>query len=522
MTPEERAFASAKLDAVVAPVAARRLSLLRIAALFVVLVAAAAAVVGLHASDRTAQAAAPTSSFMPYVDVTATPQYQFEDAAKSTSRNLVLGFVVSSKSDPCAPSWGAAYSPADAATTLDLDRRIARLRQRGGQATISFGGQANSELAVGCTDEAKLIEAYRGMIRRYSLDTVDFDIEGDAASAPEVVERRARAIAALQRSEKRAGRTLHVWLTLPVAPSGLTATGESIVQVSLAAHVSLAGVNAMVMDYGDSLPAGTSLTTANESALTHLGGQLSSLYRGAGLKVSTAQAWQRMGATPMIGQNDTPAEQFGLTDARALLAFAQQHHLRRLSMWSVNRDQACGPNYANVTIVSSNCSGVGQPAGAFAKIFTSFASGPAPGDPSPIVPSGTASATSIVDEPAKSPYAIWSPVIAYPQGTKIVWHRNVYAAKWWTKGNSPDTPVAATSDTPWSLIGPVLPGEHPKLTPTMKAGTYPTWSVSATYRAGARVLYKGGGYQAKWYTHGAVPGIVVSDPGQTPWEHITS
>lgn len=82
--------------------------------------------------------------------------------------------------------------------------------------------------------------------------------------------------------------------------------------------------------------------------------------------------------------------------------------------------------------------------------------------------------------------------------------------------------MAAASDTPWSLIGPVLPGEHPQLTPTLTAGTYPSWSPTATYRAGDRVQYQGIGYVAKWYAHGDQPGVTVRDSGQTPWTKITS
>ena len=31
---------------------------------------------------------------------------------------------------------------------------------------------------------------------------------------------------------------------------------------------------------------------------------------------------------------------------------------------------------------------------------------------------------------------------AYPKNTKIVWHHNVYEAKWWTQGDVPDAPVS--------------------------------------------------------------------------------
>jgi chitinase len=289
----------------------------------------------------------------------------------------------------------------------------------------------------------------------------------------------------------------------------------------LAAKVDVAGVNAMTMDFSTSLPPGQSLISADESALTKLAGQLAAVYAETGVHLSTAQAWQRVGATPMIGQNDVAAERFGLDDARALLAFAQAHHMRRLSMWSVNRDQACGPNYANVNLVSDNCSGVEQEPAAFTKIFSRFKSGPVAALPSASMNTPVPAATA-VDDPATSPYPVWNPVIAYAQGTKIAWRHNVYEAKWWTRGDTPDAPVATTSQTPWTLIGPVLPGEHPQPTPTVSAGTYPEWSATKTYVAGNRVISEGVGYQAKWYTHGDAPGIVVSDPGQTPWELIKS
>ena len=522
LTPEERAYAAADVAAIApAEGARRRLSLWRVAALLAVVLAASAAVVAFRNGQQTQRVAAPKSSFMPYVDVTATPQYPFEDAAKSSSSSLVLGFVVAPRNDTCQPTWGAAYSLGQAATTMDLDRRIVRLRERGGQVAISFGGVANRELAVACTDVTQLTNAYRTVVDRYHVDTIDLDIEGDAASAADVVQRRAQAVSALQAQRKKAGHPLRVWLTLPTDPSGLTAAGRTIVADMIAAKVELAGVNVLTMDYGASLATGESLATANRSALTHVAQQLSSVYTRAGFALTAAQAWQHLGATPMIGQNDVAAERFGLDEARVLLALARHNHLRRLSMWSVNRDQPCGPNYANVAVVSDNCSGVDQAAGAFTKVFERFRAAhstavhPATGS------TGTAR-ISIVDDPATSPYPIWNPEQAYAAATKIVWHRNVYEAKWWTKGDTPDDPVASASDTPWTLIGPVLPGEHPQPTPTLKSGTYPGWTATHVYKAGDRVLFDGVGYQAKWYTSGDVPGITVSDPGQTPWELITS
>ena len=165
----------------------------------------------------------------------------------------------------------------------------------------------------------------------------------------------------------------------------------------------------------------------------------------------------------MIGQNDIAGEVFGLDDAHQLATFAELNHLGRVSMWSANRDQDCGPNYPNVQVVSDSCSGVAQSVGEFAGIFGSrgrrlpLRSRPAqrrapPNPPRPAPSPGS----STIRRPR--PYPIWNVNQSYPKGTKIVWHRNVYQAKWYTTGDQPDIPVASADLTPWTLIGPGLAG----------------------------------------------------------------
>lgn len=462
--------------------------------------------------------------FAPYVDVTATPTYAFEDAGSGPA-DAVLAFVVSSKETACDPSWGGAYSLDEAADQLDLDRRVARLDQVGGRVTVSFGGAANAELAIGCTDVAALAAAYRSVVERYSIGTIDLDIEGAESSAPAVVERRARAIAAVVASERSAGRHLDVWLTLPVATTGLTAEGLAVVRDTLAAGLEPAGVNAMVMDYGVPIPSGDTMGDLAEQALTALQAQVQRAYAEAGTSLSDDEAWQRVGATPMIGQNDVQGEVFDLDDARQLLAFARSHQLRQIAMWSANRDQSCGPNYPDVQVVSDQCSGVKQSTGAFASVLGRFASKAKPGaatataaptaTPLPGEPVPTAVRES--DDPATSPYQIWNAVQGYPAKTKVVWNHNVYVAKWYSTGERPDTPVAEAYLTPWSLVGPVMPGEHPVPTPTLPAGTYPEWRTGRIYQGGDRVLRHGVGYQAKWWTQGDRPDAHVATPYDSPW-----
>ena len=499
----------------------RRLSWLRILLVLVVAGGAIAAPFALRTVRHKLGAAVQASSFAPYVDVTATPQYAFEDPAVSSAGSVVLGFVVSSTSVACQPSWGTFYSLSTAATGIDLDRRIARLRQRGGEVTVSFGGASNSELAAACTDETKLAAAYQSVIDHYSLTSVDFDIE-DAGASSAVAVRRATAMRAVQQAEAAAGRQLSVWLTLPVGPSGLTSAGITVLNAMLSAKVSIAGVNALIMDYGTS-GSGRSMASLNESALTALAGQVVTAYATVGTVLTTESRWRHVAATPMIGQNDTADERFELSDAQALLTFAREHQLRQLSMWSANRDKSCGVNYADTTVVSDSCSGISQSKSAFGTLFNTFTGDPAASvSASASAPTSVAaSATAASDDPSTSPYPIWSALTAYAKNSKVVWHHNVYLAKWWTEGDTPDSPVTTESDTPWTLVGPVLAGETPVATAIASAGAYATWIPTHTYVSGDRVQYQGVAYQAKWWTVGDQPGAEVSDASDTPWEALS-
>ena len=460
--------------------------------------------------------------FAPYVDVTASPTYSFEQINNKPNQDVVLSFIVSSPSDACTPTWGGAYTLDQARNSLDLDRRIARLRQQGGQIAVSFGGLDNQELAVKCTDPAKLESAYQSVIDRYNLDTIDLDLEQNGLTDSDAAIRRATAIAQLQSERRKSGKNLAVWVTLPVTPQGLNEDGTNAVAQLLAKHVDLAGVNIMTMDYGQSLAKGQNMLSGSESALTQTERQLGILYQRAGIHLNDGTLWSKLGATPMIGQNDDTNEVFTLDNATGLNKFARSHGMGRMSMWSANRDITCGSNYVDVKVVSDSCSGVDESKQNFANLLSTGFKGRislragivTTADPN-------SKATQTPDNPATSPYQIWSPSGAYLEGTKVVWHHNVYQAKWWTQGDVPDSPVLQSWQTPWELVGPVLPGEKPIPQATLPAGTYPDWSGDATYNTGQRVLFSGVPYQAKWWNKGESPAAASSNPDSSPWTPLT-
>ncbi len=465
-------------------------------------------------------AAAHQPWFAAYVDVTATPTFAFEQmGASGGSHDAVLSFIVSSPSSACTPTWGAAYTLAQANGSLDLDRRIARLRQQGGHVAISFGGLDNQELAVGCTDPDQLLAAYRSVVDQYHIDTIDLDLEKTGLTDQAAAARRATAIAKLQAERRAQGKNLAVWVTLPVDPQGLTEDGTNAVSQLLGKGVDLAGVNVMTMDYGASLGS-QSMLDGSQSALAQTARQLSILYQRAGTHLSDATIWSKLGATPMIGQNDDTNEIFTLDDAKSFNQFARSHKLSRMSMWSANRDITCGSNYVDTKVVSNSCSGVKQGNQTYAATLGAGFGGNL-SQSAGVVTTAEPAATQTPDNPATSPYQIWSPSGAYLEGTKVVWHHNVYQAKWWTEGDTPDNPVLQSWQTPWTLVGPVLPGEKPIPQPTLAPGTYPNWTGTTAYNTGDRVLFNGVPYQAKWWNQGQSPAAASSNADASPWTPLT-
>ena len=497
-------------------------------ALLLVLVLGAGTFFVLHDASSTEAAGAAVAGgkgtwFAPYVDATLTPTVAFQDRAANPARDVVLGFVVAGAqaSGACTPTWGTYETLDGAATTMDLDRRIAQLRGRGGDAVISFGGQANHELALTCARPAALQSAYRSVIDRYGADTVDFDVEGAALGVPAADLRRARALAAIQADLREHRRHLAVWLTLPVTPEGLNDDALAVVRTTLAAKVDLAGVNVMAMDYG--VPSAASdMRGAVESSITATRKQLAAVFGHAGARLNSAHLWRKLGVTAMIGQNDDGGERVSVGDAAAIGRFALEHGVGRVSTWSLNRDAQCGVTFAVIGTHSNVCSGVAQKPLQFTKTFARLLRGDAQASAAAVttpdlLPEAT---TATTDDPAKSPYPIWQPEQAYHEGYKVVWHQAVYVAKWYSQGATPDADNVTASDSPWRLVGPVLRTDHAPKLPTLPRGTYPAWSSTKVFRAGARILYHGLPYQASWYTQGDVPGGVGDNGSPSPWKPL--
>jgi chitinase len=508
--PESDPLADPEWQEPEAPV--QRLSWFRLGILIMVLggLGAGGTVAVLHLRDT----AGPTAKSwaVPYVDVTLTPTFQFQDPAANPSNSVALAFVVADPQDRCAPSWGGAYSPDEAAASLELDRRIDQLRSAGGNVILSVGGLNNSELAVACTDQARLTNAYRQLVKRYDVQTLDLDIEGTAVADRASLQRRGLALRTLQAERQAAGRPLAVWLTLPVAPEGLTVDGLAAVQTTLAAGVVLRGVNVMTMDFGSDRGSGPDMLALTTQALEATHKQLSDLYLRLGMQLTSPQVWSRIGATPMIGQNDVDAERFSVADARGLASYAVDKGLGRVSMWSLNRDAPCRGTFANVVVHSNTCSGVSQEALAFSSVFAGLPGGAVGTDAVTV-----ATQEPAVDDPKTSPYPVWRFTAQYPGGYKVVWHGVVYQAKWVNQGTDPSATGDASTPPPWSVIGPVS-GTDAALRPSPTVtGVTRKWDTTTVYARGDRVLYDRLPYQARWSNKENAPATEYPIGPDSPW-----
>jgi chitinase len=492
---------------------ARRLSIPRLVA--VIAVVGAAAIAGaswVHTEITRRPTPRAGTWFAPYVDTTLPPTYAFQSSTLQPARQVALGFIVASTPTSCTPSWGAAYSLAGADQALAIGSRIAQLRDNGAQGIVSFGGQANAPLWTACRTTAALTRAYRTVIDRYNLNAIDLDVEGSALSDAATMQRNATAIAAIQKRYPR----LTVWLTLPVATSGLQDNARAALAAMLQSRVSLDGVNLMTMDFSPA-PGGSELIGPVTQALRAAHAQIGTVDDQYGVRLSSGQVWRHMGATVMIGENDVSGERFSTADATSLVAFARSTALGRISMWSINRDRQCGSVYSVTGVLSNSCSGTPEPTLGFAHTFGALR-GTVPAH------SGAAASATLPPapdtNPADAPYPTWSATEPYPQGYKVVENGLIYQALYYTSGNDPSAEQSTGAPGPWLLVGPVLPGSHPRAPVRLASGTYPAWSAGTAYHTGNRVLSGGEPYQAKWNNQGASPAGAVSDPYGNPWKPL--
>ena len=358
---------------------------------------------------------------------------------------------------------------------MDLDRRVAQVRGQGGDAIISFGGQANTRAGgrlrrrgrarVGVPRGHRPLRGRHDRLRHRGRRARRHGGERPPREGGQGAPGRG----------PRRRRPLAVWLTLPVTPEGLNADALAVVRTMLAAKVDLAGVNVMAMDFG--VPsAAQDMRGAVTSSLTATHAPARRALRAR--RSAPRELWGKLGVTVMIGQNDVDGERLSVADARAIAA------LRRLARHRPRLDVVAEPRHAVRRDLPGHRDAL-QPlqrrrpeaAGVHEDVRPAARHRPREVRRRRRPPTGCprrrpARRTTRRGAPTRS----GSPSRPYREGYKVVWHQAVYVAKWYSQGQTPDAENVAPGDAPWRLVGPVLSTDRAPEIPKLPAGTHPKWT----------------------------------------------
>jgi chitinase len=324
--------------------------------------------VTLNAGSNTIRATATTSNGGPnvdYINVTDRPSvmavapYEYfgwgspQDPTTVMSQTgirwFTLAFMLSDGT--CNPLWDG-----NRPLTGGMDQtKINAIRGAGGDVIVSFGGWSGNKLGEKCTSATALAGAYQRVVNAYALKAIDIDIENTEWASSTV---RQRVIDALK-IIKANNAGIKTYITFGTTPTGPDSTGRDMINRGAAGGLDNDGWTIMPFDFGGH--SGT-MGQASVAAAEGLKSALTSAY---GYSDSTAYA--KLGISSMNGNTDESDETVMLTDFQTILGYAQQHHIARLTFWSINRDRQCATG-----LDADSCSGVSQSAYAYTKVFVQY------------------------------------------------------------------------------------------------------------------------------------------------------
>ncbi|WP_405469212.1 alpha-galactosidase [Streptomyces canus] len=260
------------------------------------------------------EAASPGMAVAPYEYLGwGNPQNPTSVMSATGVKWFTLAFILSNGG--CNPKWDGSR-PLTGGTDQS---RIDAIRSAGGDVMVSVGGWSGTKLGEKCSSASALAGAYQKVIDVYRLKALDIDIENTEWSNATV---RQRVVDALK-TVKANNPGLKTVITFGTTTSGPDSTGVDMIK--RAANSGLAN------GYSD------------------------------------ATAYAHIGLSSMNGTTDDSGERVRVADFKTMLAYAQQHHIGRLTYWSVNRDRPCGSGTDG-----DSCSGVTQQPYDYLKVFTQY------------------------------------------------------------------------------------------------------------------------------------------------------
>ncbi|MCT9929021.1 carbohydrate-binding protein [Planotetraspora sp. A-T 1434] len=262
---------------------------------------------------------------------------------------FTLAFMLSDGT--CNPAWDGSRP----LTGGSDQSAINSIRNAGGDIVISFGGWSGNKLGEHCSSASALAGAYQKVINAYNLKVIDIDIEATEFTTATV---RQRVIDALK-IVKTNNPGIKTVITMGTTPSGPDADGTDLINRGAAAGFQNDVWTIMPFDFNGHT--GT-MGQATVSAMEGLKAKVKAAYG-----YSDSVAYNHIGLSSMNGKTDEADETVTTTDFQTMLSYAQQHHIGRLTFWSINRDRQCAAGSD-----ADACSGVSQSAYAFTKIFVQY------------------------------------------------------------------------------------------------------------------------------------------------------
>ncbi|MFD4754055.1 ricin-type beta-trefoil lectin domain protein [Streptomyces sp. NPDC058426] len=257
---------------------------------------------------------------------------------------FTLAFVLSNGT--CNPQWDGGRP-----LTGGVDQQtITTVRANGGDVVPSFGGWSGNKLEQSCTSASALAGAYQKVISAYGLKAIDIDIEAEAYDSATVQQRTVDAL----KTVKANNPGLKVFVTMGTGQNG---PDTSLITKAAQSGLTVDAWTIMPFNFGGN---GQNMGTLTTRAAEGLKNSLKSAYG-----YSDDQAYRLMGISSMNGTTDV-GETITVADFRTMTAYAQQHHLARLTFWSVNRDRPCTGGGADT------CSGVPQSDWEFTKALAAY------------------------------------------------------------------------------------------------------------------------------------------------------
>lgn len=262
-----------------------------------------------------------------------------------------LGFINPDQTTPLADDgnirwgWGGYYSLSkkggeNSSQYQGIVQSLTNLRAKGGDFTISIGGQIGNAPWVVTQNINALANFYLDIIGTYELKRLDLDIEMSNQDEDQNII-NAQAIKKVQ---NKTG--VEITLTIPIMPSGWEEKQIKLINAYLDAGVDITCINSMTMCYGTGVYENEDYGTASVRAITNSISQLKTIYANHGYQLTDDQAYLKTGATMSIGYESNLYPVFTTEMAHTIVEDAKRNNYGLVSMWSMGRDAMLESNSA--------------------------------------------------------------------------------------------------------------------------------------------------------------------------------